>query len=74
MLRKFIKSIIPSKGDVFFTLFEDAAKNVHQSAQIFVDILNAKDINDLAQLCSNARMLKQISPHLLKIELISSPF
>jgi len=24
-----------------------------------VDILNAKDINDLAQLCSNARMLKQ---------------
>lgn len=59
VLRKFIKSIIPSKGDIFFNLFEDAAKNVHQSAQILVDILNAKDANDLLQLCSNARVLKQ---------------
>jgi uncharacterized protein len=59
VLRKFIKSIIPSKGDVFFTLFEEAARNVNQSAQIFVDILNAKDINHLAQLCASSRMLKQ---------------
>ncbi len=59
MLRKFIKSIIPSKGDVFFNLFEDAAKNVYQSAQIFVDILNSKDETELAQLCGSARILKQ---------------
>lgn len=59
MLRKFIKSIIPSKGDVFFNLFEEAAKNVYQSAQIFVDILNSKDVNELSQLCGSARVLKQ---------------
>ena len=59
MLRKLIKSIIPSKGDIFFNLFEEAAKNVHQSAEIFLDILNTKDQNELAQFCANSRVLKQ---------------
>ena len=59
MLRKFIKSIIPSKGDIFFNLFEEAARNVHQSAEIFLDILNANDQTDLARFCANARVLKQ---------------
>jgi uncharacterized protein len=59
VLRKLIKSIIPSKGDVFFTLFEDAAINAHESAKIFVDILNAKDEDILNQLCVSSRILKQ---------------
>lgn len=59
MLRKLIKIIIPSKGDIFFTLFEDAAINAHESAKTFVDILNSKDELILAQLFSNARILKQ---------------
>lgn len=59
MLRKLIKSIIPSKGDIFFTLFEDASKNVYHSAQILVDILNANDETHLTQLCNNAKVLKQ---------------
>lgn len=59
MLRKIIKSIIPSKGDVFFTLFEDAAINAHESAKMFVDILSCSDEAVLAQLFTNSRVLKQ---------------
>lgn len=66
MLRKFIKSIIPSRGDVFFNLFEEAAKNCYQSAQILVDILNCKDSSELVQLCNNARILKQKSNEINK--------
>lgn len=59
MLRKLIKAIIPSKGDMFFNLFEDGAKNVYQAAQLFVDILNSKNAKELTQLCVNSRILKQ---------------
>ncbi len=59
MLRKFIKSIIPSKGDIFFNLFEEASDNVYQSAQILVEILNSKDGDELIKLCANTRGLKQ---------------
>ncbi len=59
MLRKFIKSIIPSKGDLFFNLFEDAADNAYQSAKILVDILNANNVEDSIILCTNSRLLKQ---------------
>lgn len=59
MLRRIIKSIIPSKGEIFFILFEEASLNVHQSAKILVDILNSKDNYELAKLCSNAKILKQ---------------
>lgn len=59
MLRRLIKSIIPSKGDIFYTLFEEAAINAHESAKILVDILNAEDHIRLNQLCNNAKVLKQ---------------
>ena len=59
MLRKIIKSLVPSKGDVFFTLFEDAAINAHEAAKIFVDVLNCKNEELLAQLFTNSRVLKQ---------------
>lgn len=59
MLRKFIKAIIPSKGDIFFTLFEDAAIIAHESAKIFVDILNSQDIEFSNKLIANSRDLKQ---------------
>lgn len=59
MLRKFIKSIVPSKGDVFFTLFEEATANAHEAAKNFVDILNCRDEKVLAQLFSDSRALKQ---------------
>lgn len=61
MLRKFIKSIIPSKGDIFFILFENAADTAHESAKIFVDILNSQDVDLSNQLIANARTLKQQS-------------
>ena len=50
MLRKIIKSIIPSKGELFFILFEDGALNVHHSAQILVDIINSKDNQESVKL------------------------
>lgn len=59
LLRKLIKSIIPSKGDIFFTLFTESAINAHESAKIFVDILNSKDEEQLKQLFTNSRVLKQ---------------
>jgi hypothetical protein len=59
VLRKLIKSIIPSKGDIFFTLFEEAAIASHEAATIFVDIINAKDEESLGQLSVNSRVLKQ---------------
>ncbi len=59
MLRRLIKAIIPSKGDIFYTLFEEAAINAHESAKIFVDILKCKDEELLTQLFANSRVLKQ---------------
>lgn len=59
MLRKLIKSLVPNKGDKFFILFEDGALNAHESAKIFVDILNSKDQVVTDQLCVNSRILKQ---------------
>lgn len=66
MLRRIIKSIVPSKGDVFFTLFEDAAINAHEAAKTFVDILNCKDEALLAQLFTNSRVIKQKSSDINK--------
>src|SRR3990167_4690466 len=59
MLRKLIKLIVPNKGDVFFTLFEDGAVNAHAAAKIFVDILNSQDEELSNQLLTNSRILKQ---------------
>jgi uncharacterized protein Yka (UPF0111/DUF47 family) len=59
MLRKLIKSIVPSKGDMFFVLFEEAALNSHEAAKIFVDIINSKDPVQTDELCANSRILKQ---------------
>ncbi len=66
MLRKFIKSIIPSKGDIFFVLFEEAAINAHQCAKIFVDILNSQDPTHGGQLNSQSKTLKQNSSEINK--------
>ena len=59
VLRKLIKAIIPSRGDIFFTLFEESALNALNAAKIFVDILNSKDAIVLEQLCGNSKLLKQ---------------
>ena len=59
MLRKIIRAIIPSKGEVFFNLFVAGAENVHQSANIFANIISAKDKATEAQLSSELRQQKQ---------------
>ncbi len=59
MLRKFIKAMIPSKGDIFFTLFEDLAVVSHESAKIFVDILNSQDMEVANKLIASSREFKQ---------------
>jgi uncharacterized protein Yka (UPF0111/DUF47 family) len=51
--------MVPSKGDVFFVLFEEASLNSHEAAKIFVDILNSKDPVQTDELCGNSRILKQ---------------
>lgn len=59
MLRKIIKTIIPSKGDVFFNLFVEAAVNVHESANIFAQIINTNDKAQEAQLSTDLRTQRQ---------------
>ncbi len=59
VLRKLIKSIIPSKGDVFFNLFEELSTITHESAQILVNILEANDSAVLEQLAVRSKILKQ---------------
>lgn len=59
MLRRLIRAIIPSKGDLFFNLFVEGAENVYQSATIFAGIINAKDKSTEIQLSQELRQLKQ---------------
>ena len=59
MLRKLIRTILPSKGGVFFNLFLEAAQNANQTADAFASIINAKDRADEAKLSSELRQFKQ---------------
>ena len=59
MLRKIIKALIPSRGQIFFNLFVDAIDNVCQSSDLLVDIINAKDIELSDQLAAELRMQRQ---------------
>ncbi|MCX8514807.1 MAG: hypothetical protein RL017_837 [Pseudomonadota bacterium] len=59
MLRKFISYIIPNKGTIFFTLFEEAIKNAHAASQNFIEILNSKNEEEINQLSLYAKSLKQ---------------
>lgn len=59
MLRKLIRAIIPSRGDIFFNLFVEAAENVHQAADTLAGVIDAKDRIVEAQLSGRLRSLKQ---------------
>lgn len=59
MLRRIIKAIIPSKGDIFFNLFVEAATNVNESAIIFAKIINTNDKAQEAQLSTDLRTQRQ---------------
>ena len=61
MLRKIIKTLIPSKGDIFFNFFVEAAKNVHASANMLAMIINSQDNGEEAQLSMNLRANKQLA-------------
>lgn len=76
VLRKIIKSLVPAKGDIFFTLFEEAAINAHNAANIFVDILNCKNEELLGQMFTNSRILKQksLDNHKKTLESLNSMF
>ena len=70
MLRRIIKAIIPSKGEVFFNLFVEAATNVHESANIFTAIINTNDKAREAQLSSDLRIQRQKAVEINKRVLI----
>lgn len=71
MLRKIIKTLIPNKGDLFYSLFEESATIAHNAAKNFVDILNAKDENTSSLLFLNAKTLKQKANELDKRVLVA---
>lgn len=70
MLRRIIKAIIPSKGEVFFNLFVEAATNVHESANIFTAIINTNDKAKEAQLSSDLRGQRQKAVEINKRALV----
>lgn len=59
MLRKIIKSLIPSRGEVFFDLFVEAAQNVHFSASLLVDIVNEENAYKATELMTKLRQQRQ---------------
>ena len=59
MLRKLIKTLIPSRGNIFFDLFIEAAENIYQSSNLLVAIMHAKDADASADLNSQLRMQRQ---------------
>lgn len=61
MLRKFIKTLVPNKGDLFFSLFEASANNAYTAAKNFVDLLNSEDEKTVTTLLANSRVIKQRS-------------
>ncbi len=59
MLRRLIRAIVPSKGELFFNLFVEGAEAVHQAANIFANIISAKDKTSEAQYSQELRQQKQ---------------
>ena len=59
MLRKIIKALIPSRGNIFFDLFVEAAENIYQSSNLLVAIMHTKDADASADLSSQLRMQRQ---------------
>lgn len=59
MLRKFVKMLIPSRGDIFFDLFIQASENIHQSSNLLAEILNTNDKLKTAELAQALREQRQ---------------
>ncbi|MEI6054930.1 MAG: hypothetical protein WCR55_02625 [Lentisphaerota bacterium] len=59
MLRAIIKKLIPNKGDIFFILFEEEAKDAHESAKLLVDIINSQNEQKTTLLYNDLKILKQ---------------
>lgn len=59
MLRKIIKSLIPSRGEFFFDLFVEASENVHLSASLLVDIVNEENAYKASELMVQLRQQRQ---------------
>ena len=59
MLKRLIRAIIPSRGDLFFNLFVEGAEVVHQAANVFANIISAKDKATEMQLSGELRKQKQ---------------
>lgn len=60
MLRKMIKKIIPSKGDVFYEMFVDGAMVVDNAADKLADIINTTDRDKGAEIAKELKETKRI--------------
>ena len=60
MLRKIIKALIPTRGNIFFDLFIQASKNIYQSCNLLVSIMSTKKDNKTStELGAQLRMQRQ---------------
>ena len=76
MLRRIVKALVPSRGEVFYDLFIQAADNVHNTANLLADIINTDDRDSLASLSSTLKGQRQIAVDINKsiIEQLNSQF
>lgn len=61
VVRKLIKMLIPNKGDMFFNLFEDAAKDCYSAAQNLVEIIKSQNETNTNELLGQSRIIKNKS-------------
>lgn len=59
MLRAIIKKLIPNKGDIFFVLFEESAKNAHECAKLLVEVIDSQNDQKTTLLFNDLKILKQ---------------
>ncbi|MFZ9034669.1 MAG: DUF47 domain-containing protein [Francisellaceae bacterium] len=59
MLRKLIKSLIPSRGEKFFLLFIKASENVHHTSNLLHAIITGKDDKKTQELVAEIRQQRQ---------------
>lgn len=59
MLRAIIKKLIPNKGEIFFILFEEEAKDAHESAKLLVGIIDSQNEQKTTLLYNDLKILKQ---------------
>ena len=64
MLRNIIRFLIPSKGDIFYTLFNEAVANAYKAAENNLAVIKCNDPSEIQQLLNQAAEFKQTAKNI----------